>query len=63
MGSIPGSSPTQYGIRDLYSQTGNSYSNDSFDGGQYTELSVESPGVGAIVPVVLEHSHFEAPSN
>jgi hypothetical protein len=58
IGAIPGHSPTEYGIEDGGTQTGNRYSNNSFDDGQSTELAVSSNS-----PIVLKHCHFEPPTN
>ena len=58
IGAVPGESGALYGIEDYGSQTGNSYTNNAFDGAQTWEIAVSTSG-----PVDLEHCHFEVPSN
>jgi hypothetical protein len=49
---------TLFGIQDFYSQTGNQYSNISFNIGQNTALQVSTSGPG-----VLQYCHFSASTN
>ena len=49
---------TLFGIQDVYSQTGNQYSNISFNIGQNTALQVTTSGPG-----VLQNCNFSAATN
>jgi hypothetical protein len=50
---------TTYGIEDLYSQTGNKFLDNTFDGGQFTILEVEG-GLGP--PKVIDYRASPAPT-